>query len=119
MPKPKKVVAKPELKVSSEHKIRPELKLKSKKLERTLKNGRKTVHAKAKVDAFAKTDAKTDAKASRAKPVVLKLPRPLKKAARACAKDQGLKLRAWIVELIQTQLSKAAANPAEKSLQTL
>ena len=118
MPKPKKAAAKPELKVSPEHKIRPELKLKSKKLDRTLKNAKKTVHAKAKVDAFAKTDAKTDAKASRAKPVILKLPRPLKKAARACAKDQGLKLRAWIVELIQNQLTQASASAAGKSLQT-
>ena len=123
MPKQKKAAAKPELKVSPELKLSPKLKVKPKKLDQTLKNGKKTVHAK--VDAFAKTDAKvdasakTDAKASRAKPVVLKLPRPLKKAARACAKDQGLKLRAWIVELIQTQLSKVPASPAEKSLQTL
>ena len=115
MPKQKKAAAKPELKLRPELKVSPELKLNPKKLDRTLKDGKKTVHAKAKVDAFAKTDAK----ASRAKPVVLKLPRPLKKAARACAKDQGLKLRAWIVELIQTQLSKVPASPAEKSLQTL
>ena len=103
MPKQKKAVAKPELKV------------KPKTLNQTLKNGKKTVDTKAKVDVFAKTAAK----ASRAKPVVLKLPRPLKKAARACAKAQGLKLRAWIVELIQAQLIKESASSAEKSLQTL
>lgn len=60
---------------------------------------------------------KTETKASAAKPVVLKLPRTLKKAARACAKAQGLKLRVWIVELIKIQLSNASATAATKSLQ--
>lgn len=114
MPKQKKAAAKPELKV----KVRPELKAKPKKLDRTLKNGKKTVHAKTKVDVKVDVFAKTDAKASCAKPVVLKLPRPLKKAARACAKAQGLKLRLWIMELIKIQVAKELASAPAKSLQT-
>lgn len=111
MPKQKKAAAKPELKI----KVKPELKVTPKQLDQMSKNGKKVVQTKTKVDVFAKTAAK----ASSAKPVQLKLPRPLKKAARACAKDQGLKLRAWIVELIKTQLTQAAASTAENSLQTL
>ena len=111
MPKQKKAAAKPELKA----KTKPET------FDQTLKNGKKSVQAETKnVQAETKVEAfaKLNAKASRAKPVVLKLPRPLKKAARACAKDQGLKLRAWIVELIQNQLTQASASAAGKSLQT-
>ena len=118
MPKQKKAAAKPELKA----KTKPET------FDQTLKNGKKSVQAETKnfqaetknVQAETKVEAfaKLNAKASRAKPVVLKLPRPLKKAARACAKDQGLKLRAWIVELIQDQLTQASASAAGKSLQT-
>ena len=54
-----------------------------------------------------------------AKPVLIKLPRTLKKAARACAKAQGVKLRVWIVELIKIQLGKESTKAAAKSLQTL
>ncbi len=91
-----------------------EAKTKSKKPSRTFEFGKKTVRANAAIDAFAKTEAK----ASTAKPVVLKLPRTLKKAARACAKDQGLKLRAWIVELIKIQIAKESTSSAPMPLQT-
>lgn len=85
----------------------------SKKPSRTLAMGAKT-RGKAKPADIAKTEADI----GRAKPVVLKLPRTLKKAARACAKNQGLKLRAWIVDLIKIQLGKQFASSAAKSLQT-
>ena len=84
-----------------------------KKPSRTLAMGAKT-RTKAKVVDIAMIEAKV----RNAKPVVLKLPRTLKKAARACAKDQGLKLRAWIVELIKIQVAKESASLAAKSLQT-
>ena len=95
-----------------------EVKTKPKKPSRTLAVSKKLdvskkARAKAAVDAFPKTEAK----ASSAKPVVLKLPRTLKKAARACAKAQGLKLRVWIVELIKIQAAKESAS-STKSLQT-
>lgn len=93
MPKQKKVEAKSE----------------PKKPIRTLAMGKKSTRAKIKVVAIDKTETKVRT----AKPVVLKLPRTLKKAARACAKDQGFKLRAWIVELIKNQLGKeSASSPA-------
>jgi predicted HicB family RNase H-like nuclease len=38
--------------------------------------------------------------------IVLKLPRSLKKAARALAKAQDMKLRAWIVELIEQRVAQ-------------
>lgn len=90
MPKQKKVEAKSE----------------PKKPSRTLAMGKKSNRAKAEVVAIDKTETKVRT----AKPVVLKLPRTLKKAARACAKDQGFKLRAWIVELIKNQLGKVSAS---------
>ena len=85
-----------------------EAKSEPKKPSRTLAMGAKT-RAKPKVAEIAQTETEVRT----AKPVVLKLPRTLKKAARACAKSQGLKLRSWIVELIKTQVSLAT-----KSLQT-
>ena len=97
MPKQKKIEAKSE----------------PKKPSRTLAMGAKT-RTKPKVADIAKTDAKVRT----AKPVLLKLPRILKKAARACAKNQGLKLRNWIVELIKIQVAKESASSAAKSLQT-
>ena len=87
-------------------------KAKPKTPSRTLESGKKA-RAKAAVDAFAKTEAKT-----KLKPVVLKLPRTLKKAARTCAKAQGLKLRAWIVESIKIQIAKESTSLPTKSLQT-
>ena len=83
-----------------------EAKSEPKKPSRTLAMGKKTNLAKTKVVAIDKTETKVRT----AKPVVLKLPRTLKKAARACAKDQGFKLRAWIVELIKNQLGKVSAS---------
>ena len=86
-----------------------ETKSEPKKPSRTLAMGKKSTRAIAKGAAIDKTETKVRT----AKPVVLKLPRTLKKAARACAKDQGFKLRAWIVELIKNQLGKeSASSPA-------
>ncbi len=82
-----------------------ELKIPSQRLE----IGNKTSRAKA---------TKTELKSAITKPVLLKLPPSLKKAARACAKDQGLKLRVWIVDLIKIQVSKESASSAPMSLQT-
>ena len=93
-----------------------EAKNKLKKPNRTLEMGKKTARTKAAVNKIAKAETKT--KASTAKPVVLKLPRTLKKAARACAKAKGLKLRAWIVESIKIQNAKESTSSATKPLQT-
>jgi predicted HicB family RNase H-like nuclease len=59
----------------------------------------------------AKKVSEVKAKAVTAKPnknklIVLKLPRSLKKAARALAKAQDMKLRAWIVELIEQRVAQ-------------
>ncbi|GEM_PF-3605923 len=97
-------------------KKKADVKAEPKKPSRTLAMGKKPTRVRAKVDTIAKTQAKT--KAASAKPVVLKLPRTLKKAARACAKDQGLKLRAWIVELIKIQIAKESTSSTTMSLQT-
>jgi hypothetical protein len=78
-----------------------------------LKLGKKSV-----VPSFTKVQADSEVAARPAKPVLLKLPRTVKKAARACAKAQGLKLRVWIVELIKIQLSKESAITPTKSIQT-
>ena len=89
-----------------------EAKSEPKKPSRTPELGKKTALAKGKFAAITKIEAK----ASTAKPVLLKLPRTLKKAARACAKAQGLKLRAWIVETIKIRVADDAT---AKPLQTL
>jgi predicted HicB family RNase H-like nuclease len=46
------------------------------------------------------------AKQNKNKLIVLKLPRSLKKAARSLAKAQDMKLRAWIVELIEQRVAQ-------------
>ena len=78
-----------------------------------LKLGKKSV-----APSFTKVQAESEVTARPAKPVLLKLPRTVKKAARACAKTQGLKLRVWIVELIKIQLSRESTTAPTKSLQT-
>lgn len=73
---------------------------------------------KSAAPSFIKVQAESEVTARPAKPILLKLPRTVKKAARACAKAQGLKLRVWIVELIKVQLSKESTGVPTKSLQT-
>jgi hypothetical protein len=46
------------------------------------------------------------AKQNKNKLIVLKLPRSLKKAARSLVKAQDMKLRAWIVELIEQRVAQ-------------
>lgn len=89
-------------------------KLDSKKSSDSSKSDRKT----ASYTRSKSVKAESEIAARPAKPVLIKLPRTLKKAARACAKAQGLKLRVWIVELIKIQLSKESTTVAAKSLQT-
>ena len=75
---------------------------KPKKPVEIIETPKKTARSKDRVD----TIEKVEAKATKVKPILLKLPKAMKKAARACAKAQDLKLRAWIVELIKAQLSQ-------------
>ena len=83
-----------------------------KKRSPALDVGKNDAHAKVSGAATSKIEKET----RKSKAVVLKLPSALKKAARACANDQGLKLRAWIVELIKVQIAKESANPTAKPL---
>ena len=75
---------------------------KPKKPLEIIETPKRTARSKDRVD----TIENVEAKAAKVKPILLKLPKALKKAARACAKAQDLKLRAWIVELIKAQLSQ-------------
>ncbi len=91
-----------------------EVKAEPKKRSRPLEAGKNDAQVKASLVVVSKAKIET----SKSKAVVLKLPSSLRNAARVCAKNQGLKLRTWIVELIKIQVGKESTNSSAKPPQT-